>query len=316
MDERVYQKGLPRCAFPFPAYGKAVADAVYQYSTSDVQGHEAFLNPHPTTYTPPGLGSNGEALWQPTFPDYTRGLFPYWDAVRPFAIKPSDRIARPPIPWSEDPNAIFYIQAKEIQLWVDNSTYEGRWIAEFRSDDIFELTFEPAARTMALGNQVIYQEKVSLEKAIEFCAKAGMALCDVGIAVWHFKYLYNVERPVQYIRRVIDPNWRTILNDPINNVLGITPPFPAYPCGHSGFGGGGTAVLTDVFGNIMGFADKCHQDRTEFIGTPRSCNNFIELGVENAYSRLPMGVYFRMDGDEGLRLGYLAARRVSELPWR
>jgi len=298
------------------AYGKAVAEMVYQYSISDAQGHEAFLNPRPSAYTPPGIGPNGEMLWQPTFPDFTAALFPYWGQVRPFALKPSDKVARPPITWSEDPNSLFYNQAREVQLWVNNASYEDRWIAEFWSDDIFELTFEPAARQIALGNQVIQRERVPLDKAIEFYAKMGMALCDVGIAVWHSKFLYNVERPVQYIRRVIDPEWRTILNNPLNNVKGMTPEFPAYPSGHSGFGGAGSAVLAEVFGNIQGFTDKCHQNRTEFIGTPRSYNNFMELGVENAYSRLPLGVHFRMDCDEGLRLGYLAARRVSEMPWR
>ncbi len=296
-------------------YGKAVAQAVTRWSETDTEGHEAFRRPRPASYNPPVEGPNGEQLWQPTFPDYTRALFPYWGQVRAFALREEDKIARPPLPWSEDPYSQFYNQAKEVKLWVDNATEEDRWIAEFWSDDIFELTFEPAGRLVALANQMVAEEKVSLEQAVELYAKMGMALCDVGIAVWHSKYLYNVERPVQYIRRVIDPNWKTILNNPIANVIGMSPEFPAYPSGHSGFGGAGGAILTHIFGTHA-LTDRCHEKRTEFLGMPRSFNNPIEAGVENAYSRLPLGVHYRMDCDEGLRMGYLAAQRVTQLPWK
>lgn len=297
-------------------YGKRVAESVYNYSTSDVAGHDAFRNPHPTTYTPPVTGPNGEVLWQPSLPDFTRALFPNWGRVRTFAINESDKIGRAPLPWSEDPNSLFYNQAKEVELWVNRSTYEDRWIAEFWSDDIFELTFEPAARLISLANQLLEEDKLSLGKAVEMYAKLSMALSDTGVAVWNSKYLYNVERPITYIRRVMNPNWLTNLNDPISGAKGLTPPFPAYPSGHSGFGGTGSAILADVFGNSRTFIDKSHINRTEFLGLPRSYNNILELGVENAYSRMPLGVHFRMDCDEGLRLGYLAARKVIEMPWR
>ena len=297
------------------AYGEAVALAVFNWSKTDASGHESFLDPRPASYTPPSTGANGEHLWQPTTPDFTKALFPYWGNVRTFAMTPGDKIAKPPIAWSEDPNSQFYNQAKEIKLWVDNATNEDVWVAEFWSDDIFELTFEPAARLIAIANQLVAEEKTPLDRSLELYAKMGMALCDVGVAVWNSKYVYNVERPVQYIRRVMDPNWKTILNNPVKNVIGMTPEFPAYPSGHSGFGGAGAAILTDIFGS-RSFTDKCHEGRTEFVGTPRTFNNFAELGVEDAYSRLPLGVHFRMDCDEGLRLGYLAALRVQELPWK
>ena len=297
------------------AFGDAIARAVFEWSRTDAAGHEAYLTPRPLNYVPPVTGTNGEKLWQPTFPDFTPGLFPYWGQIRAFAIREEDKIARPPIPWSENPNSMFYVQAKEVKLWVDNSTINDRWIAEFWSDDIFELTFEPAARLISIGNQMVEADGISLAAAVEFYAQMGMALCDVGIAVWNSKYIYNVERPVQYIRRVMDPNWKTILNNPIANVQGMSPEFPAYPSGHSGFGGAGSAILAHHFGT-RSFTDNSHLGRTEFISQPRTFSNFIESGVENAYSRLPLGVHFRMDCDEGLRLGYVAALRVIEMPWR
>ncbi len=296
-------------------WGQDVAKAVIEWSRTDVAGHEGYKNPHPADYVPPVSGPNGEKLWQPTFPDFTRGLNPNWGKVRPFAMKPSELISKPPIPWSEDPNSKFYLQALETRQTVNEATLNDIWIAEFWSDDIFQLTFEPAARWVAIANQLVEEDKLDLGRTAELYAKMGMALADAGIAVWNSKYIYNVERPITYIRRLIDKDWLTILNDPIGNQKGITPPFPAYPSGHSGFGAAGSGILTDIFG-VRTFTDRCHVDRTEFIGIPRTFSNFAELGREDAYSRLPLGVHFRMDCDEGVRLGDIAANRVINLPWK
>ncbi len=298
------------------AFGQGVADAVYTYSETDQEGHEAYLNPRPSSYVPPVTGPNGEKLWQPTFPDYSPALFPYWGGVRTFAMRSTDIVAIPPIPYSEDPGSLFFQQATETKILADLGSFSTQWVAEFWSDDIFELTFEPAARQIAIANILVEQEDISLEKALELYGKMGMALCDAGIAVWNSKYIYNVIRPIDYIRNVIDPSWKTILNNPLNNVQSLTPEFPAYPSGHSGFGGAGSSVMAEIFGNNTQYTDVCHYGRTEFISTPRTYTTIMEAGVENAYSRLPLGVHFRMDCDEGIRLGYLAAARVSQLPWR
>ncbi|HJW27635.1 MAG TPA: phosphatase PAP2 family protein, partial [Saprospiraceae bacterium] len=95
----------------------------------------------------------------------------------------------------------------------------------------------------------------------------------------------------------------------------LTPEFPSYPSGHSCFGASGSAVMANIFGDTHPYTDNCHQNRTEFMGMPRSYNTILEAGLENAYSRIPLGVHYRMDCDEGIRLGYLAATRVNSLPW-
>ena len=297
-------------------FGKAIASAVFEYSKTDTYGHEAYLNPRPADYVPPVTGPNGEPLWQPTFPDYTRALFPYWGKVRTFAMKDGDLKGKDPIPYSDDPNSKFYQQANEVRITVNTLTLEERWIAEFWSDDIFELTFEPAARQIAIANQLVEKENLKLDKSIELYAKLGMAMCDAGIAIWNTKYIFNVMRPVQYIRANIQSDWKTILNNKSKNVIGMSPEFPAYPSGHSGFGGSAAIIFTDIFGNNYPFVDNCHLGRTEFLGIPRAYSSFIEAGMENAYSRIPLGVHYRMDCDEGLRLGYLAANRVLQLKWK
>lgn len=294
------------------AFGESVANAVYDWSTTDTFGHNAYLDPRPSSYVPPV----GPGLWQPTYPDYTPALFPYWGKVRPFALHPGDDAGLPPIPFSEDPNSAFYQQAKEVQVSVDSVTQEAHEIAIFWSDDIFKFTFEPAGRWVAIANQVVEQQNPSLEKAVELYAKLGMALCDVGIAVWSEKYKFNVERPVSYIRRNIKGDWVTALNNPINGVTGMTPEFPAYPSGHSGFGGAAAVVLEDLFGGAYAMIDNSHLGRIDFLSKSRPFFSFRQMAFENAYSRIPLGVHFRMDCDEGLRVGYLAGKRVIDLPWK
>jgi len=296
-------------------FGFEVSEAVFEFSKSDSYGHEAYANPQPSSYVPPAVGPNGEPLWQPTFPDYGQALFPYWGKVRPFAMNQSDIIAQPPIPYSEDANSLFFQQANETRIMVNLGSFTSQWVAEFWSDDFPDVTFEPAGRQIAIANILVQQDDIKMDRALELYAKMGMALCDAGIAIWNSKYIYNVRRPLEYIRDVMEPGWTTILNHPQTGQKSITPPFPAYPSGHSGFGASGSAVMAEIFGNTHPFTDNCHQNRTEFNGTPRSFNTILEAGVENAYSRLPLGVHYRMDCDEGIRLGYLAATRVNAMPW-
>lgn len=293
-------------------YGKNVAAVFFAWSSTDEIGHKGYQNPNPADYVPPV----GPGKWKPTKPDYTRALFPYWGQVRPFAVTTSDMLAKPPLTFSENPVSPFYGQAYEVYTLTTPLDPERQWIAEFWSDDIFELTFEPAARWVAIANQVIDQEQAHLETAVYTYAKLGMAMCDAGIITWNSKYYYNVERPVDYIDRLIDPSWNTSLKNPINGQTGLTPPFPAYPSGHAAFGASAAEVLSNIFDYKYAMTDRCHQYRVEFNGTPRSFNNFYEMAQENAISRLYLGVHYRMDSDEGLRVGFLAGRRVNDLRWR
>lgn len=297
-------------------YGRRVANAVYEYSKSDAVGHEAYANPTDKNY----LDGTVPGEWKRTAPDYSNPLLPNWGKVRTFAISDDDKKVQAPIKYSEDPNSQYYVQAKEVQNLVNDikagKDHEQNWIAIFWSDDCAKLTFTPAGRWIAVSNQVIKDHAATLDKALLTYAKVGMALADAGIACWHEKYRYKVERPIDYIRRVLgDKNWNTIMCPDGNNSY-FTPNFPAYPSGHSTFGGAAAEVLTAEYGYNVGMTDRCHEGRTEFLGTPRTFPNFYAMAEENAFSRIPIGVHFRMDCEQGIKLGYRIARKVNELPWR
>ncbi len=293
-------------------FAQDVAKAVFDYSKTDVVGNIGYLNNQPADYVPPV----GEGKWLPTYPDYGKAMLPQWGKARVFVISESEKLAKAPVAYSNQPTSRFFSQAFEVHQATTPLTYEGQWIGEFWSDDIYQLTFEPAGRWIAISQQVIRKEKVSLEKAIYTYAKVSLGLNDAGVACWNSKYIYNVERPASYIRRVINPVWTSKLNNPLKKVDGVTPPFPAYPSGHSTFGGAAASALTDIYGANYALTDNCHLGRTEFIGKPRSFKSFDDMAYENAYSRIPLGVHYRMDCEEGLRMGYVTGAAVNKLAWK
>lgn len=292
-------------------YGKAVAAAVINWSQLDQYGDFAFLDPTPP-YDPPV----GPGLWKPTPPDFLPALVPEWGKVRQFAIGEEEKLSPPPVAsWSENTNSQFYAQSLEVVNTVESLTFEQKWIGEFWSDDNFSLTVDPACRWVSIALQALDIRPLTLAETTELFARLGMGMADAGIAVWHSKYHYNLERPIDYIQRLINPNWETICYNPITGDKGKSPHFPAYPSGHAGFAAAAAEVLTDYFGFYFPMTDRTHEGRTEFLGTPREFDSFLDMAIENAVSRIYLGVHYRMDADEGLRLGRLAGQRVNQLPW-
>lgn len=305
-------------------YGQSVGLAVWDWSTTDDYGHEAYRNPFGNYTTNETYDWQehyvGPGDWQPTVPGPTSPMGPFFGKARTFANKDVDKTCLPPsayyMEYSESPNSEYYSQA--LQVYTKNAAldYPTEWIGEFWSDDFVNLTFSPGPRWIAIGNQVIENEKSNLQTAIECYAKVGLALNDAAVSCWHSKYFYNVERPDTYIKKVIDPSYKPNLYNPMTGDEGFSPPFPAYPSGHSTMGAAGAEALASVFGYAYSMTDRCHLGRTEFEGLPRTFPSFYEMALENAWSRVLLGVHFRMDSDEGVRFGTAIGRKVNALPWK
>jgi PAP2 superfamily len=307
VTSEVYERSVNR--------GREVAAAVWEWSKTDNVGHDHYLDPFQgydweANYKKPGD-------WEPTFPGPGAPMGGVWGGARVFAIKDDQMLCRVPIPYSEDPRSHLYSQA--IEVYSQNTptlSYVGEWIGEFWSDDLLNLTFSPGVRFLAIGNQVLKLEKSNLETAVWMTALVGTASNDAGIACWNSKFHYNVERPESYIKRVIDPSWEPNLYNPLTGEEGVTPSFPAYPSGHSTMGAAGAEALGYIFGYSYSMTDNCHKNRTEFEGTPRTFDSFEEMANENAWSRVPLGVHYRMDCEEGVRFGKEIGRSAHRLPWK
>jgi len=282
------------------AFGRSVADAVWRWSSTDSMGHDGFLYNFDRSYVP----SECAGCWQPTGEHPIPALTPHWGGVRPFIVAPDAIQVKPPLRFDPSPGSGFYTEAMEVFTVSQPLSKENRWIAEFWSDDLPGLTLSPAGRWISIVNQSITKAKLPFPQAMETYLKSGLALCDASILCWKAKYMYNLERPQDYIGREIRPGW---------SPLHEAPNFPSYPSGHSMFGAAVAEVLTGALGNNFTLTDRTHEDRPEFSSAPRTYHSFSEMALENALSRVAMGVHYRMDCEEGLRLGKIIGRKSAGL---
>lgn len=299
------------------AHGEAVANAIWEWSKTDTYGHDAYKDPFKGYDWKAAYKKAGD--WRPLDEVNGKAMFPYWGKVRAYALKTdaSKLCRKPRAEYSELPGSNYYVQAAEVMTHnTPSQSHESEWVGEFWSDDLVNLTFSPPSRWIAIANQVYQNEKCNLETAVYANAKVGLAINDAGVGCWNSKYIYNLERPFTYIRKFINPNWQTNLSDPNTGSTNITPSFPAYPSGHATFGGAAAEALSSIFGYNYSMTDNCHKDRTDFIGTPRTFASFYEMADENGYSRVPLGVHWRMDYEEGVRYGKEIGYKVGLLPWK
>ena len=313
--ERLQSALPPSVYFRSHEYGQRIANLIIRWASEDDWGHEAFNRNADPAYNPP----SGPSLWQPTFPDFTPALLPHWGKVRTFAALPSD-VADRPLDFSTETSSELFRQADEVRVIVnrikDGELPDELWIAHFWSDDCPILTFTPSGRFISIANQLVELENLDLFDALYLYAKTGMALNDAGVKCWEGKYDHNYLRPIDYIREYQgEPDWNTVMC-PDGSGNYFTPNFPAYPSGHATFAAAACTVFADIFGEEYTFTDRSHEGRTEFDGRPRTYQRFSDMALENAYSRIPLGVHFQMDADAGVELGNIIGQRINELPWK
>jgi hypothetical protein len=170
-------------------------------------------------------------------------------------------------------------------------------------------------------------------------ALVNTAMADAGIAIWESKYFYDYWRPVTGIREADRGTGPTGIGDrnpwtegdrffsplaaPASNLSGpnFTPPFPAYPSGHAGFGGALFQTLRRFYGTDF-IPFKFISD--EFNGVTEGADGEVRPVIERQYSRLSqaeeengqsriyLGIHWRFDKTEGIAQGRRVADYVFE----
>ncbi|MCC6459564.1 MAG: vanadium-dependent haloperoxidase [Saprospiraceae bacterium] len=283
------------------SYGKRVAFEVWRWSMSDTLGHDGFLYNFDRLYVPPACAG----CWQPGGEHPMPALLPFWGGVRKFVATSNAIAVKAPVSFDETPGTSFYAEGMAVYTMSQPLSKENQWIAEFWSDDVPGLTQSPAGRWISIATQAMEQAGLPLPEVLETYLKLGFSLSDALVVCWEAKYRYALQRPDSYIRAVIDPNWK-----PLHD----SPNFPTYPSGHSALGMAAAEVLTARLGANFSLTDRTHEGRKEFAGQPRSFTSFEQMALENAFSRMALGVHFPMDCEEGIRIGRLVARAVNTLP--
>jgi len=166
-------------------------------------------------------------------------------------------------------------------------------------------------------------------------ALVNVAMADAGIVLWESKYYYEFWRPITGIRKanrdgnhltVRDPTWAP-LGAPFSNGGGppfppnFTPPFPAYPSGHAGFGGALFQTLRNFYrtDNIAFtfVSDEFNGVTQDNQGTvrpliPRSFSSLSQAEEENGQSRIYLGIHWAFDKTQAIAQGRRVADYVFE----
>src|SRR4030095_15181280 len=220
---------------------------------------------------------------------------------RPFmeADSSAATIIPPSVPFSTDPGSLFYGYANQVYTTGINLTTEQTNIALYWADGPGTIT--PPGHSISMLKNVLINEDANLEEASIAYAKLGIAISDAFLACWKAKYIYNLCRPVTYIREFIDSTWSPLIG---------TPPFPEYPSGHSIQSGAMATVLTDIYGPSYSFTDITNGAN---FGGPRTFDSFEDAAQEAAVSRLYGGIHFETGNQSGLAMGVIVGNNVNAL---
>jgi hypothetical protein len=286
------------------AHGKAVANAIIQMDRLDpfaYQGHENLFDP--SFPMPDEIGK-----WQPEPPLFLPPITPRWGQANTLIARKNTIEALPPPVYSNQNNSPYFRQIEEILDLNRSLSEDQRHMAEFWNDMAPEITMGPSGRWMAITSQIITQQNLSLDQSVLLFAKVGLALFDASVACWSIKFQHITPRPVNSIREMIDPEFMPYM---------YAFQSPEYISEHAMLAAAAAEILTIELGNNISFTDRCHENRTDFNGTPRSYSNFRAAAQEAAYSRMYAGANIRSSCDEGLRLGKTVGNQINfNIQWK
>ena len=174
-------------------------------------------------------------------------------------------------------------------------------------------------------------------------ALVNVAMAEAGVAIWESKYYYGFWRPITGIREadpgtgpsgvgdgnpatIGDATW-TPLGAPASNLTGpdFTPPFPAYPSGHAGFGAALFQTLRRFYGtdsiHFTFVSDEFNGITRDNEGNvrpliPRSFATLSQAEEENGQSRIYLGIHWRFDKTASVALGGKVADYVFDRAFR
>lgn len=304
-------------------------------------------------YTEPQVGagpgnfmtSNDPGKWrQDPISMIPLALGAYWGNVKPFVLERGEQFRVPPPPALESREyAIAFDEVKVLGgdgiVTPTTRTSEQTEIGIYWAYDGTPSLCAPPR----LYNQITMRiaKKMGTDRnALELArllALVNVAMADAGIAVWESKYHYQYWRPVTGIREADEQTGPTGRDDgnpatagdrtysplgaPASNLVGpnFTPPFPAYPSGHAGFGGALFEMLRNFYRTdriaFSFVSDEFNGVTRDNAGNVRSVverrfSSLSQAEKENAQSRIYLGIHWSFDATEGIRQGNRVADYV------
>ena len=297
-----------------------------QHVTSDLAGH---WRQDPISLIPLALGG-------------------HWADSKPFVMQSGSQFRAPPPPAMDTPAyAAAYDEAKRLGgdgvFTPTQRTPNQTHIGIFWAYDGTPSLCAPPRLYNQIALQIADQMKSSDIQVARLLALVNVAMADAGIAVWDSKYFYDLWRPIAGIREsdpgtgptgtgdgnaatICDPNFLP-LGAPASNLAGpnFTPPFPAYPSGHAGFGGALFQTLRQFYGtDAIPFTFVSDEFNGLTRGNngivrpflPRSFSTLSQAEEENGQSRIYLGIHWSFDKTAGIAQGRQVADYVFARTFR
>jgi hypothetical protein len=312
--------------------GKRAAAAILALRASDGSQHaEPYVGIDYLTSDQPGRWRQDPISMIPI------ALGARWSECTPFVLKKSDQFRVPPPPALSSPEyAAAYNEAKLVG-GVNSAarTPEQTRIGIYWAYDGTPTLCAPPRLYNQIALQIADQMRTNDVEVARLLALVNVAMADAGMAVWDSKYHYDFWRPVTGIREsdpgtvptgggdgndatAGDPSF-VPQGAPASNLAGpnFTPPFPAYPSGHAGFGGALFQTLRRFYGTdripFTFVSDEFNGITKDNEGNvrpliPRSFSSLSQAEEENGQSRIYLGIHWSFDKTEGIAQG----RRVGD----
>lgn len=289
------------------------------YFTSDQPGH---WRQDPISLIPLALGA-------------------HWGECMPFVVSSTSQFRAPPPPnMTSAAYTAAFNEAKNFGGEASTQrTEEQTFIGTFWAYDGTPSLCAPPRLYNQITVQIADQRRLSAIQFARLLALVNVAMADAGMTIWESKYHYDFWRPIGGIREsdpgtgptglgdgnpdtIGDPNFMP-LGAPASNLTGpnFTPPFPAYPSGHAGFGGALFQVMRRFYGtNNIAFtfvSDEFNGQTRDHNGNlrplrPRSFSNLSQAEEENGQSRIYLGIHWAFDKTEGIASGRLVGDYVFD----